>query len=132
MQWVFPFLVLWLDMFSKHLPLVTFTWLIRCIEFEKNWLKQLIMGSCAICELEPCSIFQLSEMFLSEGFWYGTMLQKLSKCELKAWLCWNLIILPLLRFYVKSKFCEFKWSKNVIFGNFGDSEFWIFGTWTLL
>ena len=31
-----------------------------------------------------------------------TMLQKLSKCEVKAWLCCNLIFLPLLRFYVKS------------------------------
>ena len=30
------------------------------------------------------------------------MLQKLSKCEVKAWLCWHLIILPPLWFYVKS------------------------------
>ena len=43
----------------------------------------------------------------------GTMLQKLSKYEVKAWLCWNLIILLRLRFYVKSNFGEFKWSKNV-------------------
>ena len=28
----------------------------------------------------------------------NTMLQKLSKCEIKAWLCWNLIILLPLRF----------------------------------
>ena len=41
------------------------------------------------------------------------MLQKLSKCEVKAVLCGNL---P-LRFYVKLNFCEFKWSKNVIFEN---------------
>ena len=63
------------------------------------------------------------------------MLQKLSKCEVKAWLCWHLIILPPLWFYVKSNFGEFKWSKNVIFGNFRDSELWIFGkfgTWKLL
>ena len=53
-----------------------------------------------------------------------TMLQKLSKCEVKAWLCWNLIILPPLRFYVKSNFGELKRSKNVIFGNFRDSELW--------
>ena len=53
-----------------------------------------------------------------------TMLQKLSKCEVEAWLCWNLIILPPLRFYVKSNFGEFKQSKNVIFGNFRGSEFW--------
>ena len=52
-----------------------------------------------------------------------TMLQKLSKCEVKAWLCCNFIILPPpLRFYVKSNFGEFKRSKNVNFGNFRDSE----------
>ena len=64
-----------------------------------------------------------------------TMLQKPSKCEVKAWLYWNLIILQPLRFYVKSNFGEFKQFKNVIFGNFKDSELWIFGkfgTWTLL
>ena len=64
-----------------------------------------------------------------------TMLLNLSKCEVKAWLCWNLIILPTLIFYVKSNFGDFKWSKNVIFGNFRDSELWIFGTfgtWKLL
>ena len=54
----------------------------------------------------------------------STMLQKLSKCEVKAWLCWNLIILPSLRFYVKPNFYEFKQSKKVIFGNFRGSEFW--------
>ena len=52
----------------------------------------------------------------------GTMLQKLSKCEVKAWLCWDLIILPPLRFYVKSNFGKFKRSKNVIFGNCRASE----------
>ena len=53
----------------------------------------------------------------------STMLQKLSKCEVKAWLCWNLIILLPLWFYVKSNFGEFKWSKNIIFSNFRGSEF---------
>ena len=53
-----------------------------------------------------------------------TMLQTLSKCEVKAWLCWNLIILPSLRFYMKSNFGEFKLSNNAIFGNFRASEFW--------
>ena len=53
-----------------------------------------------------------------------TMLKKLSKCEVKAWLCCNLIILQSLWFYVKSNVDEFKRSKNVIFGNFRGSEFW--------
>ena len=48
-----------------------------------------------------------------------TMLQKHSKCEVKAWLYWNLIILLLLRFYVKLDVGVFKRFKNVIFGNFG-------------
>ena len=57
-----------------------------------------------------------------------TMLQKLSKCEVKAWLCWNLIILLWLplRFYVKTKFGKFKRFKNVIFGNFRD---WTLNFW---
>ena len=53
---------------------------------------------------------------------HSTMLQKLSKCEVKAWLCWSLIILPSLRFYVKSNFGKFKLSKIVIFGSFRDSK----------
>ena len=52
------------------------------------------------------------------------MLQKLSKCEVKAWLCRNLINLLPLQFYVKSHFEEFKQSKNVVFGNIRGSEFW--------
>ena len=54
-----------------------------------------------------------------------TMLQKFSKCKFKAWLCWNLIILPPLRFCMKSHFGEFKRSKNVIHDNFRDAELWI-------
>ena len=46
-----------------------------------------------------------------------TMLKKLSKCEVKSWLYWNLIILSPLCFYMKSNFGKFKRSKNVIFGN---------------
>ena len=53
------------------------------------------------------------------------MLQKLSKCEVKAWLWWNLIILLPLRFYVKSYFGKFRRSKYFIFGNFRDSKHWI-------
>ena len=54
-----------------------------------------------------------------------TMLQKLWKCEVKAWLCWNLIILLSPQFYARSNIGDFKRSKNVIFGNFRDSDLWI-------
>ena len=55
----------------------------------------------------------------------STMLQNLSKCEVKAWLCWNVIIAQALRFYVKSNFGKFKQSKNIIIGNLRDSNLWI-------
>ena len=45
----------------------------------------------------------------------------------QAWLCWSWISLLPLRLYMKSNFGEFKRSKNVIFGNFRDSEIWSFG-----
>ena len=51
--------------------------------------------------------------------------QKLLKFEVKAWLYWNLIILPPLQFYVKSNFGEFKRSKNVIFSII-ETELWLF------
>ena len=57
----------------------------------------------------------------------ATMLQKVSKCEVKPWLCWNLIILLPLWFYVKTNFGEVQQSKNVIFVNsteFLNFEFW--------
>ena len=54
-----------------------------------------------------------------------TMLQKISKCEVNAWLCWNLMILPPLWFCVKSHFGEFKQSKNVIYSNFRVAELWV-------
>ena len=51
------------------------------------------------------------------------MLQKLSKCEVKAARCGNSTICLPLRFYVKTNFGEFKRFKNVIFGYFRGSEF---------
>ena len=39
---------------------------------------------------------------------------KISKCEVEARLCWNLIILPSLRFYVKSNFGKFQCPKMSI------------------
>ena len=53
-----------------------------------------------------------------------TMLQKISKCEVMVWLCWNFIILLPLWFYLKSNFGDFIWPKIVIFDNFKGSEFW--------
>ena len=77
---------------------------------------------------------QRSEVRQFFSFTQCTMLQKLSKCEVKAWHCCNLIILPPLRFYVKSYFGEFKRSKKSFLAIL-DSELWIFGkfgAWKLL
>ena len=51
-----------------------------------------------------------------------TMLQKFSKCEVKAARYGHFSKLLPLRFYVKSNFGELKRSKNVIFANFRVSE----------
>ena len=45
----------------------------------------------------------------------ATMLQKLSKCEVKAFTATQM--------FAKSNFGKFKQSKNVIFGHFNGSEF---------
>ena len=50
------------------------------------------------------------------------MLQKLSKYEVKVLTLLKLVILLPLRFYVKSNYGEFKWSKNVVFDNSRGSE----------
>ena len=65
------------------------------------------------------------------------MLQKLSEFDVKAWICWYLLILPPFRFYVKSILGNFKRSKNVLFGNFRDCELGILvnlglGSWSNL
>ena len=52
-----------------------------------------------------------------------TMLQKLSKCEVKAVLCGYFTICLPLRFYVKSNFGEFKQPKNVIFDHLETQNF---------
>ena len=39
---------------------------------------------------------QLERGTICQFLTHFTMLQKVSKCEVKAWLCWNLIILPRL------------------------------------
>ena len=44
--------------------------------------------------------FSCSLWRYEKNYKQSTMLQKLSKCEVKALLYWNLIILPPLRFYV--------------------------------
>ena len=68
-----------------------------------------------------------SASLLNCSIWccYWAMLLKLSKCEVKAWLCWSLIIIQPIRFCVKSHFGKFKRSNNVIYGNFRDAELWI-------
>ena len=73
-----------------------------------------------------CQVFVVSLIS-----WPYTMLMNCSKCEVKAWLCRKLIILPPLQFYVKSNFSEFKPSKNVNFHNFRGSEFGFSLIWAI-
>ena len=51
-----------------------------------------------------------------------TMVQKLSKCEVKAWLCWNLIILLHSDFTWNSILGNSNGPKMSFFGNLKDSE----------
>ena len=55
--------------------------------------------------IDECFMFHFLNKFFAL---FSTMLQKILKCKVKAWFCWNLIILPSLRFYVKSNFGKFK------------------------
>ena len=90
-------------------------------DFLKTWPSlSLGKGNASLKVILPSS--SVSECLLEAHKPY-TMLQKLSKCEVKAWLSWNLIILLPLRFYVKSNFGEFIRHKNVVFANFKGSEF---------
>ena len=91
------------------------------IEFFHE-MKRMMRVWVEIVEPYHFSVTNFQALFYTKPF---TMLQKLSKCEVKAWLCWYLIISPPLRIHVKSNIGEFKRSKNVIFGNFRDSELWI-------
>ena len=61
--------------------------------------------------------------FLTNAAASITMLQKLSKSEVKAARCGHFENLLSLRFYVKSNLAVFKWSKNVICVSIRGSEF---------
>ena len=91
--------------------------------FKLVWLSfRLSVKSCLAESVRGIEVqTEIKKKLWNQNFYTVfsfTMLQKLSKCEVRAWLCRNLIILPSLRFHVKSNFGEFKRSKNVIFGNF--------------
>ena len=72
-----------------------------CYDRNRNWTEYLNCLRCYHDELVKGWHEVLKKCKLQ-----CTTLQKLSKCEVKAWLCWNLMILlpPLLRFCVKSNF----------------------------
>ena len=77
--------------------------------YNHGYIKVTVQAILFICKREL-------KYIITKSYTY-TMLQKISKCEVKAWLCWSLIILPALRFYVKSNLGEFKRCKNVILAN---------------
>ena len=114
--------------FSPKISKIAFSkWMSIVFYIDKFlFLKLAILGNLAVLAIFWRSwLFSAIWQFSSFQSWqHCTMLQKLSKCKVKAWLCWNLMILLLLRFCVKSHFGEFKWSKNVIYNYFRGSEFW--------
>ena len=64
--------------------------------------KGLQMRRLDLISIRKKTSFDSLYLYIIMELHHITMLQKLSKCEVKAWLCCNLIFLPLLRFYVKS------------------------------
>ena len=117
--------------FHFHFPILVILWLPKQLE-QFQLLSRQYQTFVKLLKNRKITWIKRECDFM---FYHFTMLQKLSKCEVKAWLCWNVIILPTLRFYMKSNFGEFKWSKNFFFGNFRSSKLWIFGkfgTWKLL
>ena len=64
------------------------------IEFFHE-MKRMMRVWVEIVEPYHFSVTNLQALFYTKPF---TMLQKLSKCEVKAWICWYLIILPPLQF----------------------------------
>ena len=84
---------------------------IKLMEEEtKRWTKKRLHCTC--------------NFIVSDFFENCTMLQKLSKCEVKVAQYGHFSNLLPLRCYVKSNFGELTRSKNVIFANFRDSELW--------
>ena len=95
------------------------------LKFEPKLFPQFGHGILAIVDFNLFTFSEICYVLYFQSY-QTTILQKLSKCEVKTWLCWNCIMLLPLRFYAKSNFGELKQSKNVIFGNFGGSEIFVF------
>ena len=87
------------------------------VYFSHIWTQ--FMSSIVVFSKTSNNVWQLGKSKFSNNF-----LGKLSKCEVKAWLCWNLITLLPLPYYVKSNFGGYKQFKYVNFGIFRGSEFW--------
>ena len=103
----------WYDRQATLLPLPPLTFLWQLLIHVSGLFFVHRAKKMDFCIISQCNIL---------GFIY-TMLQKLLKCEVKAAsLCWK-IILPPLRFYMKSNFGKFKPSSNINFGNFKGSEY---------
>ena len=108
---------------SSNYPFLQVNYIVNWFH-EKFFKWERISWFSTLCNSVPFKK-QMPPIFIRTLTLFGTrctMLQKLSKCEVKAWLCLNLIILPGSRFYVKSNYGKIKRSKNVICGNFRDSD----------
>ena len=86
---------------------------IKSISWQPLWGKSI--NQVSVNQPEKSANFSqflsLNKTQFCLRFWSSTVIQKLSKCEVKVWLCWNLIILPPLRIYVKSNLGKFKHPK---------------------
>ena len=111
--------------FSPKISKIAFSkWMSIVFYIDKFlFLKLAILGNLAVLAIFWRSwLFSAIWQFSSFQSWqHCTMLQKLSKCKVKAWLCWNLIILPPLDFV-----------QNYILANANGPKLSFTAIWTLL
>ena len=88
--------------------------------YSKCWLSKVPSSPIPAAKIKICV-----HCFKYSPFSNALCSRNFQNVKLRLDFCRNLIILPQIQFYVKYSFGEFKRPKNVIFGNFGDSELWI-------
>ena len=107
-----------------------FPWVIES-SHESLWVSMSHYDSlwvCIICESLWIFVSLYESPLVTLSQWVAmslcTVLQKFSKCEVKAAWCGNLLILLPLKFYVKSNFGELKGSKIWFLAILEGLKFW--------